>query len=245
MLHLPDVTLVMTETREHELAQLAVRDCLRLVKFGDVLIFTDQPKWFDGQGRIIEVPDWPTKQGWCAHNMHGIAPHLRTSHTLGVQWDSWITDPEMWRDEYLEYDYIGGPWQYRDGMNVGDGGFSMRSTTLLHWLRKHRARFPCTNAMDDELVCRTYRPVLQEDGFEWAPESLAHQFSHAVSRDTSARMFGFHSLYSFWYGCGGDRERLAERVRIMARSKYLTQGRATLWNDFVRDNPEAAEALSA
>jgi hypothetical protein len=255
MFKLPEVTLVMIETREHELAHLAVLDCVRQVDFGEVLIFTDIPEKFaslytdvgayilhgsNQRVRCISVPDWPSKLGWCQFHMHGVGAHLRTAFALGIQWDSWITDTHQWTDEFLRYDYIGGPWNYKDGMNVGDGGFELRSTALLRYLRKHQARFPCTNERDDELVCRTYRNALMDDGFEWAPEALARRFSAPVGRDLSQRMFGFHSLAGFWYGCKGDQEKFLERARILARSKHLS---GALWTDFVDKNPEVQEEL--
>jgi hypothetical protein len=158
MLRLPDVTLVLVETQEHALAQLALQDCLDLVEFGDVLIFTDKPEKFNEFGRVVEVPNWPNKLGWSQCFWYDVALQLKTSHTLGIQWDSWIVDPEMWSDEYLNYDYIGAPWWYKDGMNVGNGGFSLRSTKLIRFVYKHRAKFPCINASDDDLYCRRYRP---------------------------------------------------------------------------------------
>lgn len=244
-LALPEVTLLITETRQHELANLALRDSLEDISFGDVVVCTDNPQWF-GQfdARIVAVPNWPSKQQWCAHNMYGIAPHLRTSHVLSLQWDSWVTYPECWDRAWLAYDYIGGPWSYTDGMNVGDGGFCLRSTALLRYLRKHRDRFPCVSELDDDLVCRTYRRELQDAGFEWCPELIAHRFSSRVSRNLDARIFGFHSLPSFWYGCGGDIKRFAERIRIMARSDYITHGaRKALWDDFREQNPEVDQIL--
>jgi hypothetical protein len=46
MLHLPDVTLTMIETREHQLAREAVKDCMEQASFGEVVIFTDQQAHF-------------------------------------------------------------------------------------------------------------------------------------------------------------------------------------------------------
>ncbi|KAF4746198.1 hypothetical protein FOZ62_025133, partial [Perkinsus olseni] len=35
-------------------------------------------------------------------------------------------------DDFLEYDYIGAPWKHRPlGLSVGNGGFSLRSRSLL------------------------------------------------------------------------------------------------------------------
>jgi hypothetical protein len=237
---LPDVTLVMIETREHELADLAVLDSMEKVTFGDVLIFTDKPHAFDPPGdcRIIEVPDWPTKLGWSRCFWYDVGLHLRTSHALCIQWDSWVVDPGMWRDDYLHYDYIGAPWWWKDGMNVGNGGFCLRSTSLLRFIRKNRAQFPCITDLDDDLYCRKYRPTLEAAGFEWAPEAVAQDFAFECARpDPNARHFGFHAAYNFDYGCGGDEQRLLERARIMLRSGYATRTNKYIWDGFAKKCP--------
>ncbi len=244
MLKLSNVTLVMIETREHGLAQLAVQDCLDRAHFADVVIFTDRPHQFRDQGRIVEVEDWPEKIGWSRCHWQEVAPHVGTSHALSIQWDSWIVAPEMWTDEFLQYDYVGAPWWYKDGMNVGNGGFCLRSTKLMRYLRKHRDRFPCTNALDDDLLCRKYRPSLQEEGFTWAPDDLALKFAFEVVRpDTSARHFGFHACFNFGYGCGGDLGRLMERAKLMLKSPSLTTTNSVYWNGFINRNPALVTAL--
>jgi hypothetical protein len=151
----------------------------------------------------------------------------------------------MWRDEYLEYDYIGAPWWYKDGMNVGNGGFCLRSTRFLRFIRKHRDQFPCITALDDDLYCRKYRPTLQSAGFEWAPEPLAQDFAfECVRPDKNARHFGFHAAYNFDYGCGSE-ERLRERAKLMAQSNYMTKTNPYIWDGFRKNNPQlAAEFIS-
>jgi hypothetical protein len=241
MLSLPDVTLVLIETREHDLAQLALEDCERNAEFCDVLIFTDRPSQFiRADRRIVAVEDWPNKESWSRCFWYDVPLHVRTSHVLSIQWDSWIVAPEMWRDEYLEYDYIGAPWWYKDGMNVGNGGFCLRSTRFLRFIRKHRDQFPCITALDDDLYCRKYRPTLQSAGFEWAPEPLAQDFAfECVRPDKSARHFGFHAAYNFDYGCGSE-ERLRERAALMAQSNYITKNNPYIWDGFRKNNPQLA-----
>jgi hypothetical protein len=240
MLNLPDVTLVCIETREHDLAQLAIEDCERQAEFGDVLVFTDRPSQFmQADRRVITVPDWPDKIGWSRHFWTGIAPHMRTSHALCIQWDSWIVDPTMWRDEYLDFDYIGAPWWYKDGMNVGNGGFCLRSTKLMRFVHKHRAELPCVTSSDDDLYCRKYRPTLEAAGFVWANEKLAYNFAfECVRPDVTAKHFGFHAAFNFDYGCESNDERLLERAKMMARSDYISNHQ---WTAFKTKCPQIAQ----
>jgi hypothetical protein len=245
----------MIETREHELARLAVIDCLNAVTFGDVLIFTDRPEKFLGETwtlptemcgqpvRFIQVPDWPDKLGWSRCAWHGPAQHLRTRHTLNIQWDSWIWDTSMWRDDFLDYDYVGSPWWYKDGLNVGNGGFSLRSTRLCRFLYKNRSEFPVITHVDDDLLCRKYRPKLEERGFNWAPQDIAHDFAFECARPSgSSRHFGFHAPFNF--GVVLDRERLIERTRIMLRSPYIRRT-GYMWESFYKCSRTVVDELLA
>lgn len=241
MLKLPDVTLVTIETRQHELARIAVRDCLDKVEFGEVLNFTDREHMarFQTFGRTIEVPDWPEKEGWSRFTWQGMVQHIRTAFALCIQWDSWVVDPSAWRDEFMDYDYIGAPWWYTDGKNVGNGGFCLRSHRLMHHLRKHRDRFPCTNSLDDDLLCRKYRPQLMSEGLTWAPEWLAREFSfECVKYD--CKSFGFHAMHNWGYVL--DRERLIERAKIASQSEYITKN-SWMWAKLNERNPWLADAL--
>lgn len=244
-LALPSVTLVLIETREHKLALMALRDCEALVAFGDVLVFTNRPAMFmRADRRVITVPDWPNKMGWSRCFWYDVAQHVHTTHALGIQWDSWVVDPLMWTHDFLRYDYVGAPWWYKDGMNVGNGGFSLRSTKFMRFVRAHRDQFPCITDLDDDLYCRKYRPTLQQAGFEWAPEPLAQRFAfECVRPDANARHFGFHAAYNFDYGCGGDETRLLERAKIMAQSAYMTKTNKYIWEGLLKKRPDLASLV--
>lgn len=240
---LPDVTLVLIETREHDLAQLALEDCESQVQFGDVLVFTDRPSQFiRADRRVIAVPDWPDKVGWSRCFWYDVALHVRTSHALGIQWDSWVVNPVSWLPEFLNYDYLGSPWWYEDGMNVGNGGFSLRSATFMRFIRKNRDRYPCVTDVDDDLYCRKYRPQLQDEaGFRWAPQDLAARFAfECVAAPQGIKPFGFHSPMNFPKVLSG--ERVVERMKLMQRSKNLANGNR--WKSLADNNPDLLQKLN-
>lgn len=242
MLKLLDVTLVLIETRMHDLALEALEECERKCLFGDVLVFTDRVSQFmRADRRVYSVEDWPSKIGWSRFFWSGVAPYMATSHALGIQWDSWVVDPGMWTDKFLEYDFIGAPWWYKDGMNVGNGGFCLRSTALMRFLRSHLAEYPCTTDLDDDLLCRKYRTRLEVEGFRWAPEELARDFAFETSRpQPDSRHFGFHAAYNFDYGCGGDAEKLLAKAKLLAKSEYKTGDNRYIWEGFANKCPEIA-----
>lgn len=230
-LQLPDLTLVMVETREHALARMAIDDCLQMADFAELLILTDKPELFEPvvhsqtRRRFHYIPDWPDKLGWSRSWWFDVPPLLRTAHTLNIQWDSWISDPSMWRDEFLNYDYIGAPWWYKDGKNVGNGGFSLVSTRLKRYIYDRRGDFPCDTSADDDLLCRTYRPKLEDAGFRWAPEKVAQDFAFegcGPEPREFGRHFGFHAMFNWPHVL--DCERLQARLEIALGSQYIRDG---------------------
>lgn len=242
MLKLHDVTLVCVETREHELARLALLDCFKHAQFSDILILTDKQAMFDGiPARFHKVPDWPDKVGWSRSWWYDVPPLLRTRQTLNIQWDSWIWDASLWRDEWMDYDYIGAPWWYKDRRNVGNGGFSLVSTRLKRFLLKNRQKFPCNTPVDDDLLCRKYRADLEEYGFRWAPESVAYEFSwEGCQKERTKRThFGFHAMFNWPLVL--ERDQLIERMRIAAQSENLTRPGSYQIKSFFELNPDIAK----
>ena len=248
-LQLPDVTLVMIETREHTLARMAIEDCLDKVDFGDVAIVTDRPLEFTslsvshGVRPLFQlVEDWPDKLGWAQSAWFGVPAMLRTSHALFIQWDSWVWDISMWDPEFLNYDFIGAPWWYKDGKNVGNSGFSLISTRLKRFIYNHRDAFPCTSPAEDDLLCRTYRPSLEQRGFNWAPEKIAHRFAFECCRpNPTSRHFGFHAMFNWPEVLPLDR--LCERVKIAMQSDYITKPDGVIWSAFVNKHPQLIQKL--
>ena len=129
----------------------------------------------------------------------------------------------MWRDEFLCYDYIGAPWWYKDGKNVGNGGFSLVSTRLKRFISDRRDKFPCDTSVDDDLLCRVYRPALETAGFIWAPEPVAHDFAFECCRPgPTSRHFGFHAMFN-WPEVLSEDARV-ERLAIACKSPYIRDG---------------------
>ena len=143
-----------------------------------------------------------------------------------IHWDGWIVNPSCWRDEFLQYDYIGAPWWYDDGLNVGNGN-AIRSMRLMRFLQQNTAEFPLTTYKEDDLISRTYRPMLQRHDFKWPPETLASQFSFECTRPSwSSRHFMFHDSFNFPLVLAG--ERLDERVRLMRANPAIAHKVAEL-----------------
>ncbi len=42
--------------------------------------------------------------------VYELGSHIHTDFALIVHADGFVVHPEMWREEFLDYDYIGAPW---------------------------------------------------------------------------------------------------------------------------------------
>jgi len=101
--------------------------------------------------------------------------YVQTDYVLIVHHDGFILNPDAWTDEFLQYDYIGAPWRYKDDKNVGNGGFSLRSKKLLELLANDP--YILDTHPEDDRICRMYGDYLKSKGIRFAPEELAKKFS--------------------------------------------------------------------
>lgn len=194
-LHLPQVTLCCVDTRLPRMALDAMQLCMDKVQFGEALLFTCRDHGLQNVPsgiRVIELPQVTSIETYSHFLLKGMGPYLRTSHQLIVQWDGYVLDPSMWREAYLDYDYIGAVWsQYDDAHRVGNGGFSLRSRKLLDALTSDDIS---PAHPEDVCIARTYRTMLEQRwSIRFADEALAHQFAFERERKLPAS-FGFHGL---------------------------------------------------
>lgn len=199
MLDLPDVTLCCVDTRSVAQAFYALRQCMAHARFGRVVFFGPEPD--ASQGPAPEGIDWvtiPALRGIQDYNrivLKDLAAHVHTSHVLIVQWDGFITHPELWRPEFLTVDYIGPPWYHggHPGM-VGNGGFSLRSKRLLDALASLDKLD--TTEPEDMVICVQRRAELErEHGIRFAPLDMAQAFGCEYGAYKAC--FGFHGMHNF------------------------------------------------
>ena len=221
MLDLPDVTLLFVETRAHGITERVIADCISKCNFGEILLYTDKPDLIrfnpNSRARTILVPDFPDKRAAGQFYYQHACAGITTDFALMLEWDAGIYDASKWKPEFLNYDYIGAPWQVRPGDrdDVGNGGFTIMSKRLGTFLHENADRYPVYTDVD---LCRKHRIRLEAEGFKWPDNYLAGQFSwELLMRDPDH--FGFHGAFNWPHMLG--REEIIERAKIMLASPYL------------------------
>ena len=140
---------------------------------------------------------WLDYRGYSTFMMHCLYSFIDTEFCLVVQDDGWVLDGNNWKEDYYNYDYIGGithaglvgdtlhlgfTWvDKKDPVLVLNGGFSLRSKRFLEAGNKHGiAQMYSTEIHvwneDIQLSCLR-RKVFEDLGYKYAPNEVAKEFS--------------------------------------------------------------------
>jgi hypothetical protein len=118
----------------------------------------------------------------------------------------------MWRDYWLDYDFIGSPWPPDSlggimNMRVGNTGFCLKSKKFMEACalpeisEKYTGRHPTEGRSwaGDEYCCVEKRPQLETMGIKFAPLSVACDFGWENNMPECPRgrpdAFGFHNFF--------------------------------------------------
>lgn len=182
MIKLPDVTLIAYTGKDIEGHRKALDKSCEGIEFGAVKLIVDPSK---------DIDEWNSKI------LYKLTEHVFTSHCLLIHADSWVINPHVWTDEFLQYDYIGAPWpEGSQPERVGNGGFSLRSKKLLNAFNDLKLPFTDNGTgyfNEDGQICVYHRKALEDYGLKFAPVEIASKFSKELEcHDSEKETFGFH-----------------------------------------------------
>jgi len=149
----------------------------------------------------------PNHKEYSRFLIENICNYFETDYMIMIQDDGYILNPHLWTDEFLQYDYIGAPWPKQffgrsDNLFQGNGGFSLRSKKIVEKVKKFVVKWEdVAKPPEDVFTCLTMRPMLESQGFKWAPLDIARRFSTEwpipeLGSTDGSDSFGFH--------CSGD-----------------------------------------
>lgn len=222
-----DTTLVAVSSTRINDTLYAMRHSMSKARFSDSLFLTSARVSSSAGIRIQPIPAITSVDEYSNFIIYELHEYIKTPYCLIVQWDGFVINERLWTDEFLGYDYIGAPFKRRpddpiyatDDLGtfyaVGNGGFSLRSRSLLQAPTQlglgRSSWFASKN--EDGFFCVENRRTLESHGFNWAPEALAVRFSNEsgiLDRRYLRRSFGFHGkrllqrhqVIGRWVGCG-------------------------------------------
>ena len=190
---LRQVSLVCVETRRSHLAIQAMQRCMRQAEFAECLLLSPHAPALPASIRHVRIPDIGSVDEYSQFMVKQLGGYFSAGHALVVQWDGFITDATGWDPAFLAYDYIGAPWPGQP-VEVGNGGFSLRSRRLVDALRQIDT--PQVHP-EDEVICGRYRAQLEAGfGVCFAPPGVARRFAWEAC-EPAAPTFGLHGFFNF------------------------------------------------
>ncbi|MDB9943940.1 glycosyltransferase [Octadecabacter sp.] len=200
---LQNVTLVCVATKDLERSVLALKYSQRALRFKEALLLSHySPQNISGI-KNLPIRPFTSVEEWGKFIIYDLWKYVSTDYILLIHDDGFIINADSWRDEFLDYDFIGSPWpipkdkiSYRtqkgELIRVGNS-VSLRSKKLLkmptalklEWKRFHGFFH------EDGFINVQYREKLEENGIVFPDLRLASHFGREYC-NTKPEPFIFH-----------------------------------------------------
>jgi len=199
-LNLDNVTLLSVDGRDDRdvLDTLinAAKYALKNITFKSVKIISGCRDFPSIQGIEFYYKKIESIEAYNQFVLKELVNYVFSEYSILYQSDGFITNPDNWLDEFLNYDYIGAPWvdsEWNMGNRVGNGGFSLRSRKLLK-------ETSISDSFDDSVsedlqICVHNKKYLESKGIKFCPPQIASLFSVEHSTEFNSdikKSFGFH-----------------------------------------------------
>ena len=186
---LPNVTLVgLTSVNLYETV-CAMKYSMKNIDFGKAVFISHKKPFnlprsieFKYTSKMNNIDDYSYKM------VYDLGDYIDTEFALIVHRDGFVVHPECWKDNFLDYDYIGSPWPVEDCFKdiygnicrVGNG-VSLRSKKFMMFPKQSNMPWgkvsdePCN---EDVFLCCTNRHLIDAAGLKIAPIEVAKYFGH-------------------------------------------------------------------
>lgn len=203
-IQLPNVTLIALTSIKIPETIRAMEYSMKGIDFGSVKLVTDK-SFYHAKIKREHCDPMNDIDAYNEYAFIHLGDHIETSHALVVQHDSAVLRPDLWNEEWMNYDYIGSPWPIVENSymandetrsRVGNGGFSLRSNILMKtpkklgwWLRREQGW-----ANEDGNICCYWKREFLDNGIKYSPVEVAAKFAYEneVPENQGVNTFGFH-----------------------------------------------------
>ena len=213
MIDLPNITLVcMTSVKIPQSIQALQYSC-RGINFGKVKLVSDVIPDNLPLEIIYEYTDKMSSiDEWNHDIIYKLGKHIDTEFAMLIHDDGFIINPTSWRDEFLDYDYIGAPWplpqddfSFRDIngeiIRVGNS-VSLRSKKLIDLPVELNLEWKSFHGYynEDGFICVNNRHIYKSSGCKFADLEIAKYFSYerSIPENLGIVPFAFHGNKNFF-----------------------------------------------
>lgn len=179
MIKLSNVTLCAVDCVNPYLALTALIESAKDIEFNSVILFSNiKPNNIPENIKFIYISKISNLVDYSKFIIKDLYNYTNTDYVLNIQSDGYIHNSKGWINEFLQWDYVGAPWQSTEHFvtsdcRVGNGGVSLRSRNLLRELQY--IQFP--EMHEDVFIGVVAKKYLETRGIKIAPLNIAAKFS--------------------------------------------------------------------
>jgi len=206
-LQLKNITLIAMASKDVESTVRALNySCLGVDWACVKLISHYKPSNITNNIDFFETTKTKDIDEWSYKIIYELPKFVETEYAMLVHADGYVVNPKSWREEFLEYDYIGAPWplptddfSYRDVngnlVRVGNS-VSLRSKKLLDLANNLNLTWEPFHGFynEDGFICAKNKHIYEANGLKIAPLDVAKYFSHEnmIPEVQGIKPFAFH-----------------------------------------------------
>lgn len=204
---LDNVTLVAMTSINVRKTVKALRYSMKNIEFAETLLITHKkPLLLPKEITYKNISKLNNINDFNYHMIYDLYKYIKTDFILLVHYDGFVVNPDMWRDDFLKYDYIGSPFplpkddfSYRDIYGnicrVGNS-VSIRSKRLLELPTIASIPWESDHGFfnEDGFLCCKNKHIVEENGMRIAPIDVAKYFGHEtmIPEIEGIKPFVFH-----------------------------------------------------
>jgi hypothetical protein len=215
MLKLDNVTLILMSSVDIDKCVKVLELSSEKIEFSSIKLIThEKPSYLPSKIEYCYIDKINSIDEYSYSMIYKLENYINTDFALIIQTDGYVINPESWKNEFLDYDYIGAPFQlprdsfsYRDAFGnifrVGNGGFSLRSKKLIKLANQIGLKWKPFHGFynEDGFICAMYRHIYEDNDCKFAPLEIAKYFSHEayIPEIENIIPFGFHGKNNVFY----------------------------------------------
>lgn len=237
MKKISNVTLVSVATTEVEATAKAIEYSVKELCFERVLLLSHyDPTPGNNVYEHIKIKPFNNVGEWGRFVVFDLYKYIDTDYIILIHADGFIVNPDSWRDEFLEYDYIGAPWPLpKDNFSFRDyygniircgNSVSLRSKKMLNLPSELKLDWESAKDIffhEDGFLCVKNRHILQAEGIKYAPLSIAAHFSRerTLAENKNIEPFLFHQWTgrNSKYPCFGAKKSFFHKMKKKLRQR--------------------------
>ena len=203
---LPEVTLLIyNPEKSPDLSARVINHVCSGIEFGAVRHLAGSPPSVAHPGEFIRVPPADKNQGQRFQSLE-LNRYFTTPFLMHIEADGFPVNFHLWDLDFLNYDYIGAPWQKRGletGTNrVGNGGCSLQSKKFRNFVEAQSHLYR-EGVLSDVFFCQELYFQALAAGISFAPLDIALRFSMEnripeFPRWKPSQSFAFHGRFTYF-----------------------------------------------